>query len=99
MSLRLDHVNGDNTDNRLVNLRIVCPNCDATLSTFSGRNIKNKPMAKVDKKKKKLLDKIEELENELLLSLTKKDSNTKEINVPGHHRKIQELRDQLAKLK
>jgi hypothetical protein len=56
-------------------------------------------MAKVDKKKKKLLEKIEELENELRLSLTKKDSNTKEINVPGHQRKIQELRDQLAKLK
>jgi len=34
MALRLDHINGDNTDNRLENLRIVCPNCDATLPTF-----------------------------------------------------------------
>jgi len=42
MSLRLDHINGINNDNRIENLRIVCPNCDATLDTFSGKNIKRK---------------------------------------------------------
>jgi len=34
MALRLDHINGDSKDNRLGNLRILCPNCDATLPTF-----------------------------------------------------------------
>ena len=38
MSLILDHVNGIGTDNRLENLRIVCPNCAATLDTHCGRN-------------------------------------------------------------
>ena len=38
MSLILDHVNGVHTDNRLENLRIVCPNCNATLETHCGRN-------------------------------------------------------------
>ena len=38
MSLILDHVNGCSTDNRLENLRIVCPNCNATLDTHCGRN-------------------------------------------------------------
>ena len=33
MSLILDHKNGDRHDNRLENLRIVCPNCNATLET------------------------------------------------------------------
>ena len=33
MSLILDHINGVNTDNRIENLRIVCPNCNATLET------------------------------------------------------------------
>jgi hypothetical protein len=33
MSLILDHINGDRFDNRLENLRIVCPNCNATLET------------------------------------------------------------------
>jgi hypothetical protein len=37
MSLILDHVNGDARDNRLENLRIVCPNCAATLDTHCGR--------------------------------------------------------------
>ena len=40
MSLILDHINGIPTDNRLVNLRIVCPNCAATLETHCGRNKK-----------------------------------------------------------
>jgi len=38
MSLVLDHINGDRHDNRLENLRVVCPNCNATLDTHCGRN-------------------------------------------------------------
>lgn len=37
MGLILDHVNGVRDDNRLKNLRIVCPNCAATLDTHCGR--------------------------------------------------------------
>lgn len=42
ISLILDHINGINNDHRLNNLRIVCPNCEATLPTHAGRNIKSK---------------------------------------------------------
>jgi hypothetical protein len=38
MTLILDHINGVANDNRLENLRIVCPNCAATLDTHCGRN-------------------------------------------------------------
>ena len=38
MTLILDHVNGVSDDNRFENLRIVCPNCNATLDTHCGRN-------------------------------------------------------------
>jgi hypothetical protein len=38
MGLILDHINGVRTDHRLQNLRIVCPNCAATLETHCGSN-------------------------------------------------------------
>jgi len=38
ISMILDHVNGSNRDNRIENLRIVCPNCNATLPTHAGKN-------------------------------------------------------------
>jgi hypothetical protein len=36
--LQLDHVNGNNMDNRLENLRFLCPNCHTQTDTFNGRN-------------------------------------------------------------
>lgn len=39
LTLILDHINGHNNDNRLENLRWVCPNCDQQLNTSKGRNI------------------------------------------------------------
>ena len=37
--LELDHVNGRYTDNRLENLRILCPNCHAQTPTYRAKNI------------------------------------------------------------
>ena len=53
LTLTLDHKNGKNNDDRLENLRWVCPNCDRQLDTFAGRNqyiyIDNKPIIKEKK--------------------------------------------------
>ena len=49
MSLILDHINGVSNDNRLENLRIVCPNCNATLDTHGGKN--RKKIVSLDVKK------------------------------------------------
>jgi hypothetical protein len=38
ISLELDHINGNNMDHRLENLRILCPNCHSQTSTHKGRN-------------------------------------------------------------
>ena len=36
--LELDHINGDSHDNRLKNLRVLCPNCHSLQPTHRGRN-------------------------------------------------------------
>jgi hypothetical protein len=38
--VELDHINGDRNDNRLVNLRILCPNCHSLQPTHRGKNKK-----------------------------------------------------------
>ena len=42
LPLELDHINGDSSDNRLENLRVLCPNCHSLKPTHRGRNRKNK---------------------------------------------------------
>lgn len=38
LSLELHHVNGDGHDNRLENLRLLCPNCHSQTDTWAARN-------------------------------------------------------------
>lgn len=37
LSLQIDHINGIRNDNRLSNLRFLCPNCHSQTSTFCNR--------------------------------------------------------------
>jgi hypothetical protein len=39
LTLHLDHVNGVHDDQRLENLRLLCPNCHSQTETYCGRNI------------------------------------------------------------
>lgn len=56
-------------------------------------------MNKLEKKRTKIEERIQYLENELRTALTKKTSDVKEIDVAGHQRKISELRKELLTLK
>lgn len=37
ITLELDHIDGDNTNNMLSNLRLLCPNCHSLTKTWRGR--------------------------------------------------------------
>jgi hypothetical protein len=39
ITLQLDHKNGIHNDNRVKNLRIICPNCHTQTHTYAGKNI------------------------------------------------------------
>lgn len=39
ISLELDHIDGNRTNHRLENLRILCPNCHSQTSTYRGKNV------------------------------------------------------------
>jgi hypothetical protein len=38
LTLQLDHINGDNMDNRIDNLQILCPNCHTQTTTYGNKN-------------------------------------------------------------
>lgn len=42
LSLHLDHIDGNNTNNELGNLRLLCPNCHSLTPTYCGKNKKKK---------------------------------------------------------
>jgi hypothetical protein len=44
--LEIDHINGIHSDNRIDNLRFLCPTCHALTDTYKGKNIKNKEHSK-----------------------------------------------------
>jgi hypothetical protein len=44
--LEIDHINGVHNDNRIDNIRFICPNCHAQTDTYKGKNVKKDTIAK-----------------------------------------------------
>ena len=45
ITLELNHINGNNLDNRLENLELLCPNCHSQTPTFRGRHKKRSALS------------------------------------------------------
>lgn len=70
--LVLDHINGISNDNRLENLRFLCPNCNAQQETFCG---KHKKPRHIKKDHAKILEKLN------MQTINKKIARIKEYNI------------------
>lgn len=95
--LTLDHKNGKNHDDRLENLRWVCPNCDRQLDTFAGRNkyiyVDNEPKIK-EKKHNYCID----CGKEILLSSTRCPECSNKINGLNKRKVERPSREELKQL-
>ena len=57
LSLELDHINGINNDNRIENLRFLCPNCHSQTTTYGSRNQQiNKSRYEITEKLRQLVE-------------------------------------------
>lgn len=65
ISMILDHINGDSKDNRIENLRILCPNCNAALPTHCRgyKKLNDKKISDAKKIESKEIIKLEKESN------------------------------------
>jgi transposase-like protein len=73
--LELHHINGDNTDNRLENLQLLCPNCHSFTDTYGGKNQKLNKRKKLSKEENDEIIK-NSYAKESIKSISKKTSHS-----------------------
>lgn len=65
--LILDHINGIFNDNRLINLRFMCPNCNSQQDTFAGKNKTHKKSSLVQEFNNQAKDNIFFINKEIII--------------------------------
>lgn len=81
LKLQVDHIDGNNKNNKRENLRALCPNCHSNTDTFCGKNINNGTKKVLDSE---IIDQINNgLSNRQILinvGLTPKGGNYERVN-------------------
>jgi Zn finger protein HypA/HybF involved in hydrogenase expression len=86
IGLELDHIDGNNTNNELSNLRLLCPNCHSQTGNYKGRNINT---GKVKVTDEKLLELISQgYKDHTILKMLKLSAGS------GNYSRINKLRNQ-----
>ena len=97
ISLELDHIDGNNMNNQLSNLRYLCPNCHALTDTYRGKNKprnipeQQKIERELERQKKKEIKEKEKAEKQL--------KRQKEIELQRQERKVKNKHTNREKLK
>jgi len=86
LTLEVDHIDGDGSNNELTNLKILCPNCHSQTPTWRGRNLTGKK-----RESKKVSD--EDLVSAIIESSNVKEALTKVGLVPkgGNYNRVYKL--------
>lgn len=72
--LQLDHINGDTHDNRIENIRVICPNCHSQTDTFCGKTKFRKKDYDKRQHKKKFKKVLQQLPKHSELKIEKKSN-------------------------
>lgn len=74
--LELHHINGINTDHRIENLQILCPNCHATTENYRGKNQKSALSEKREVEYQNFKESLENKNSDANLESNKLDAET-----------------------
>ena len=80
--LELHHINGDNTDNRIENLQLLCPNCHTFTDNYGG---KNQRLNKAKKEQKKKIKGLSENEKKEIIECSSGYDSIKKIAIKTNH--------------
>jgi len=86
LTLQIDHINGISNDNRLENLRFLCPNCHSQTETYAGKRLKKEKVYETEKEKLQRIEKTRKLKatKEELIELLQNNS----VEAVGRHFRV-----------